>query len=861
MPSPGQVVRASRTRGSRGWPLVFYMGLFVVALVVVAGGAALYVRLQSEQDARQAAQDDAGFAAGAASTDIATAVTNLESATSKLAANPDVARALAGSGPVGACTLSFAGGSVFSSGHIDIVRSDGTVICSSHAVPAGPVYGHAVWLPAAINGPVIAPLVFDPATAQTTAVISSPVSGLGAVVAFVDLTPLGPDVAARFGGIRHLEFMVATSDGKTILARSDAPSRWVGTALAGTTFARSTNAPERQDLDGTWRLYGSSSVAGTGWKVYAGADENSALAAAQLIANRDLAIILAGVGIMLVLTFVVYRRVTEPVRRLSLRVRRAAQRHDADDEVGEGAAEVGDLAEDFDRLIDTVKNELAERLRSEHSARVSERSYRRLFEGHPQPMWLYDTGTFAFLEVNDAAVEHYGYSRAEFLSMTVKDVRPPQDLPKFLELNGGDLPALNRSGPWRHLLKDGSVIQVLVTSHAVAFGDHSARLVMAEDLTETQRLEIELHQSQARVENNAALSRAKDEMVAMVSHELRTPLASLVGFTELLVTRDVTEEQRKDYLRVMLQEGHRLTALINNFLDLRRMEGGHHAMRFAPADYGALIERAIEIGEDGSRVPVETRLPSELPLVLVDSDSILRVLTNLVANARKYSPHGGQIEVGAVVSGNTVEVYVKDHGLGIPREALPHLFSRFYRVETVDRRGISGTGLGLAICKKIVEAHGGKIGARSEGAGQGSVFYFTVPIAREASRSGEILLVEDDAGFAQLLQAELAGRGFTSAWAADAETAEQLLTQAGTRAVVLDLLLPGLQGEDFLKRLRAIHRLNIPVVVVTFKDIEPAESAALQKLGVTAVLRKGPGSAQTAGSLVAQAVVQQRVAS
>src|SRR6202165_5104444 len=144
-------------------------------------------------------------------------------------------------------------------------------------------------------------------------------------------------------------------------------------------------------------------------------------------------------------------------------------------------------------------------------------------------------------------------------------------------------------------------------------------------------------------------------MVSMVSHEMRTPLASIVGFTELLATREVTPEQRKEYLAVMLQEGHRLTSLINDFLDLRRIEGGHLTMRFAPADITALVKRAIELFSDDAGHPVETDLPDDLPLVRADSDSIFRVLANLLSNARKYSPDGGSIVIGAHVVDGMVD--------------------------------------------------------------------------------------------------------------------------------------------------------------------------------------------------------------
>jgi PAS domain S-box-containing protein len=678
------------------------------------------------------------------------------------------------------------------------------------------------------------------------------------VAAIVELAPGGPNLATALGGSRQLELLVTTNNDRTVLARSLQPSRWVGRPLAGTPFAGSSGSVERADVDGKTRLYDWSSVGATSWLVYAGADEAAALAAADLSSSRGLAMILGGTGIMLVVIFVVYRRIVDPIRQLSLVIRGSTPGRAVNAIDRMGATEVRGLADDFAKLMATVKHELVERLSSEQEAIVSERNYRMLFEGHPQPMWLYDVDTLAFLEVNDSAVERYGYSRDEFLAMTIAGIRPPQDLPKFLELQAKAMASSDRTGPWRHLLKDGSTIQVLTTSHAVTFGDHHARFVLAEDLTESQRLELELAESHARAEQSAELARAKDEMVSVVSHELRTPLASIVGFAELLATREVTAAQRKDYLAVMLQEGRRLTALVNDFLDLRRLEGGHLSMRFAPADIKALITRAIVLFNEPGATPIEMRLPDDLPLVRVDGDSMFRVIANLLSNARKYSPLGGPIIVGGAVVHGMVEVYVQDKGLGIPPEALTLLFGKFFRVESTDRDSIGGTGLGLAICKNIVESHGGKIGARSEGLGKGSLFYFTMPMVREQAQSGDVLVVEDDSGFANLLEAELEARGLSSIWAADAETAMHVMTKA--RAVVLDLLLPGLSGESFLKQLRATRGDDIPVVVVTLKDLSPAENLSLQKAGVTAVLRKGPGTAAAAANLIARCLASELVA-
>jgi PAS domain S-box-containing protein len=833
------------------------MALFTVVLLTVSAVAGVAVRTMGRQDAQQSAIVDVTYAARVAAAEISADLLLLQQTTARLAANPQVATILGS--PTGLCSLTFAGGGPFSTGHLDIIKADGSMKCSSQPVESGPLYARAGWLPASTRSAVTVAPFLDPMTNQLSAVVASPVAGaLGTVAAIVELAPVGPNLAATLGGARQLEFLVTTNDSSTVLARSVQPARWVGKSLAGTAFAGAAGQLEHSDLEGRTRLYASSAVDSIPWLVYSGADEGAALAAGDVASNRGLAIVLGGMGIMLIVVFVVYRRIVDPIRQLSLVIRGSTPGETVSSIDTLGATEVTGLADDFARLMATVKSELVERLTSEQEALVSERNYRMLFEGHPEPMWLYDVETLAFLEVNDSALARYGYSRDEFLAMTIRDIRPAEDVPKLLEHGSKPLPSSDKSGPWRHVLKNGSVIQVLVTSHAITFGKHNARFVLAEDLTESRRLELELAESHAHADINAELSRAKEEMVSMVSHELRTPLASIVGFAELLATRDVTVAQRKDYLAVMLQEGRRLTALVNDFLDLRRLEGGHLSMRFAPADITAIIERAVELFSDPRGTPIETRLPDDLPLVRVDSDSMFRVLTNLLSNARKYSPLGGSIVVGASVIDGMVQVYVQDRGLGIPADSLSLLFGKFYRVESSDRRAIGGTGLGLAICKNIVESHGGKIGARSEGLGKGTRFYFTVPMVREPAQTGDVLVVEDDAGFGDLLEAELHARGLTSLWAPDAETAKHLMSKS--RAVVLDLVLPGLTGEGFLRDLRATRGPGIPVVVVTLKDLDPEDSLALQRAGVTAVLRKGPGTAATAANMIARCLAPELVA-
>jgi signal transduction histidine kinase len=350
------------------------------------------------------------------------------------------------------------------------------------------------------------------------------------------------------------------------------------------------------------------------------------------------------------------------------------------------------------------------------------------------------------------------------------------------------------------------------------------------------------------------LIRTKDELVSVVSHELRTPLASVVGFAELLRTRELQGAQRQQFLTVILEEGRRLTALINDFLDLQRMESGRQEIVPRPVRLRDFLEDCVATLGDDPAHPITLDVPPDLPAVRADPDRTQQVMTNLISNARKYSPAGGPIEISAREAEGQVIVAVQDHGLGLPPDALPRLFEKFYRVDNSDRRSITGTGLGLAISRKIVDAHGGRMWAESDGLGEGSRFSFSLPLADARRRSGEILIVEDDAGFARLLEAELAGRGLSSVWVPSAEDAFDQLEIETPRAIVLDLLLPRVQGEAFLERLRREYTADLPVVVVSVKDLTQDERSALDRLGVIATLRKEPAVGTTASDIIQTAV-------
>lgn len=234
---------------------------------------------------------------------------------------------------------------------------------------------------------------------------------------------------------------------------------------------------------------------------------------------------------------------------------------------------------------------------------------------------------------------------------------------------------------------------------------------------------------QTAITEATASERLKDELVSTVSHELRTPLTSLRGFSELLLKREYPPDKQKQFLSIIHNESARLTALINDFLDLQRIESGQQIYNFEDVDILPVLQEALAVFQrEESPHSFSSVTPDSLPLVSVDVDRIRQVLTNLIANAVKYSPQGGAITVRAVSEPDKIVVSVIDQGVGISPEARAKLFRKFFRVDNRETRSIGGTGLGLALVKDLIEAHGGNVWVESE-PGQGSTFSFSLPLA------------------------------------------------------------------------------------------------------------------------------------
>ena len=237
----------------------------------------------------------------------------------------------------------------------------------------------------------------------------------------------------------------------------------------------------------------------------------------------------------------------------------------------------------------------------------------------------------------------------------------------------------------------------------------------------------------------------KSTFTSIISHELKTPVALIKGYAQTLARPDADwdAETAHQGLQVIEEEADRLEALINNLLDVSRIQASGLRLDYADVDIEALVRRVAEAYRTQTdRHRIEVDFPHRLPLIWGDEQRLRQVLTNLVGNAIKYSPDGGLIRIGGwaerthdAADGERVVLYVADQGIGIPQHELPHIFERFYRVDSTLRRTTAGSGLGLFLSKAIVEAHGGEVWVRSQ-SGSGATFFVALPVNQEV-RTGE----------------------------------------------------------------------------------------------------------------------------
>jgi len=425
-----------------------------------------------------------------------------------------------------------------------------------------------------------------------------------------------------------------------------------------------------------------------------------------------------------------------------------------------------------------------------------------------------------------------------------------------------------------------SGLETVVSYNAATFHDRDGNLMgvfaAARDMTDRKRIERSLQEKNVELEH---ASRMKSEFLATMSHELRTPLNAVIGFSEALkdgLVGEMTASQQ-EYIGDIFTSGQHLLSLINDILDLSKVEAGMMALEPEEVDVGGLVSGALSIVREKAaarNIALDLDIDEDLGVSQLDVRKTKQIVYNLLSNAVKFSDHGGRVALQArrVPRGDVgmlhgtwpvhsfpladseldefLEISVTDGGMGISKDDMGKLFQAFSQIDSSLARKFEGTGLGLAMVKQMTELLGGTVAVASQ-AGEGARFTAWLPLrtltradvsgpqrlgSEPAKGSARVaLVIEDDESSADLVRLLLEAEGFAVLHAVSAEDALGMAAEQSLDLITLDVRLPGIDGWDFLTRIREDPRLaHVPVVIIS----GAGESNTAMTLGAAAILQK-----------------------
>ena len=508
-----------------------------------------------------------------------------------------------------------------------------------------------------------------------------------------------------------------------------------------------------------------------------------------------------------------------------------------------------------------VTRDLTQRRAHEEALRRSEERFRLLVEGVAEyAIFMLDpNGKIATW--NSGAARIKGYTAEEIIGQHFS-VFYPQDA-KDSGWPDHELQVAAEKGSfadtgWR-LRKDGTTFWANVTITAIR--DDSGQLIgyakLTRDMTEAKRIEAIEHANQQReemldAERSARMAaqratRLKDEFLATLSHELRTPLSAILGWTQLLLREGPPKgaDEQKRAIEVIDRNARAQVQLIDDLLDLSRIMTGKLRLDLHQISFAGVIEAAVDSATPAAEakgIRLKAILGAGQDIISADGSRLQQVVWNLLTNAIKFTPKGGQVQVLLQRVNSHLELSVSDTGIGIPPDYLPHVFDRFSQKDSSSTRAYGGLGLGLAICKQLVELHGGSIRAASQGEGKGSTFSVHLPLSivqlqdessprihpTNETQSGEVLSlprlegvhvfsVDDEPDARDLLRAVLEGQGAKVTSFSGGEEALAALETTKPTVLICDVGMPKMDGFQMIRTLRAKEPRSerIPALALT----------------------------------------------
>jgi PAS domain S-box-containing protein len=506
----------------------------------------------------------------------------------------------------------------------------------------------------------------------------------------------------------------------------------------------------------------------------------------------------------------------------------------------------------------------------ESTLRESERKFALLFEKGAFGAALARLPEGILVDVNDAFVSMFGYRREEAIGKTSLEIGINPD-PALRErilralqeqgfLRDQEMRLFTRSGEARTFLNNMTMIEIGGVPHL---------LTTVQDITESKAAENALRRS---AEALRAADRMKDEFLATLSHELRTPLTAIIGWSHLLLTGGLDEQEVRIGLEAIRSSANAQAQLTDDILDVSRITTGKMRLQRQEISLPAVIEAAVGTvlpAAEARQIALNVNLDRELPRLFLDPERMQQVTWNLLSNAIKFSPPGAVVQIELLREGNEVVLHVTDRGKGIARAFLPFVFERFRQADSSPTRSYAGLGIGLALAKELVELHGGRISVESE-EGRGSRFTVRLPLpmatvadrvpesatplAKVSNLQGRGVLYVDDREDARVLIARmLEAYGAQMMVASSVEEALAALADGSVDVVLTDLAMPDQDGYDLLAAIRENPRWkDLPVIALTAQGRLDDEHRAVTA-GFHSFLRK-PIEPETLACSVADAL-------